>query len=234
MVFWAVMEYKKTTKSLSLQFQKFPCGAVKSFSHVRLDVFGDSWDKATESHRISNECWAKNTWIWSLIVIFTPGFQQSARVSCHRLRLAPLYSVRFERWLTSLLCRPPPLLTQHFTHRHVFFFLSVISFWRWDCESARVRLSLTFTVEWLRVFSSFFFLLFVLASKTKSTAVKWELCVTAFSQTSWLMFILLMELAGWGVYMAPSPPFIFQHQQSTPSAALISSKIMFFVHVFFF
>lgn len=83
-------------------------------------------------------------------------------------------------------------------------------------------------------FFFFFFLLFVLASKTKSTAVKWELCVTAFSQTSWLMFILLMELAGWGVYMAPSPPFIFQHQQSTPSAALISSKIMFFVHVFFF
>lgn len=60
-------------------------------------------------------------------------------------------------------------------------------------------------------FFFFFFLLFVLASKTKSTAVKWELCVTAFSQTSWLMFILLMELAGWGVYMAPSPPFIFQH-----------------------
>lgn len=34
MVFWAVMEYKKTTKSLSLKFQKFPCGAVKSFSHA--------------------------------------------------------------------------------------------------------------------------------------------------------------------------------------------------------
>lgn len=180
MVFWAVMEYKKTTKSLSLQFQKFPCGAVKSFSHVRLDVFGDSWDKATESHRISNECWAKNTWIWSLIVIFTPGFQQSARVSCHRLRLAPLYSVRFERWLTSLLCRPPPLLTQHFTHRHVFFFLSVISFWRWDCESARVRLSLTFTVEWLRVFSSFFFFCLFLHLKQKAQPSN-ESCVWQLS-----------------------------------------------------
>lgn len=185
MVFWAVMEYKKKQQKASVwSFRSSHAGQWNHFP--MLDVFGDSWDKATESHRISNECWAKNTWIWSLIVIFTPGFQQSARVSCHRLRLAPLYSVRFERWLTSLLCRPPPLLTQHFTHRHV------ISFWRWDCESARVRLSLTFTVEWLRVFSSSFFLLFVLASKTRSTDVKWELCVTAFSQTSWLMFILLM------------------------------------------
>lgn len=145
---------QKTTKSLSLQFQKFPCGAVKSFSHVRLDVFGDSWDKATESHRISNECWARNTWIWSLIVIFTPGFQQSARVSCHRLRLAPLYSAFWE--MTHFIALQTTTSLDAALHSQAcIFFPSVISFWRWDCESAGVRLSLTFTVEWLRVFSSF-------------------------------------------------------------------------------
>lgn len=190
MVFWAVMEYKKTTKSLSLKFQKFPCGAVKSFSHA----WCFWWFVGQSYRKPQNFKWMLSQKHLNLITychIYT-------RISTERPGVLPQTSTgsiilcAFWEMTHFIALQTTTSLDAALHSQACIFFLSVISFWRWDCESARVRLSLTFTVEWLRVFSSFFFLLFVLASKTRSTDVKWELCVTAFSQTSWLMFILLM------------------------------------------
>lgn len=191
MVFWAVTDYKKTTKSLSLQFQKFPCGGCEIVFPCAAGCF---WLFVGQSYRKpQNFKWMLSQKHLNLIAychIYT-------KISTERPGVLPQTStgsvILCAFWeMTHFIALQTTTSIDAALHSQAcFLFPSVISFWRWDCESACVRLSLTFTVEWLRVFSSFFSLLFVLASKTRSTAVKWELCVTAFSQTSWLTFILL-------------------------------------------
>lgn len=157
MVFWAVMDYKQNNKKPQFAVSEVPMWGSEIIFPCAVRCFW--WFVGQSYRKPQNFKWMLSQKHLNLIAychIYT-------RISTKRPGVLPQTStgsvILCAFWeMTHFIALQTTTSIDAALHSQAcIFFPSVISFWRWDCESACVRLSLTFTVEWLRVFSSFFF-----------------------------------------------------------------------------